>query len=64
MQVNVDEMHKISMTNSEELSFLRSFHENINKSILGKNTLLERLTEDKKDVSLGLETMTAQYEKL
>ena len=40
-------MHKINLNQSEELTFLKSFHQSVNKVLEDKNKLIETLREER-----------------
>ena len=64
VQGNMDEMHKISMTQHEELYYLRNFHETINNIMNQKNENILKLTEEKTKLKDKLEEMKVRYEQL
>ena len=60
----MDEMHKINMTQHEELYYLRNFHETINKIVSEKNENILKLTEEKTKLKDMLEEMRVRHEQL
>ena len=64
VQGNMDEMHKINMTQHEELYYLRNFHETINKIVSEKNENILKLTEEKTKLKDMLEEMRVRHEQL